>query len=189
MIEPRKLFGGLGNRLFQMAYLYARVKDGTIPDIYIQDEKWFENVKDEIKALYGQGIESIDMVSLHIRRGDYIGNPFYVNLAETDYYEKAMEQFPNDKFLVFCADRQGGNDDADMAWCKRMFTGSNFEFYRGKDEIDDFNTMASCKGHIMANSSFSWWTAYLGGGKTVCPKLWYTNGKEGIKPLGDWIQL
>lgn len=189
MIEPRKLFGGLGNRLFQMAYLYARVKDGIIPDIYIQDEKYFENAKDEIRALYGQGIGHTDMVSLHVRRGDYLNNPFYADLGETDYYERAIEQFPNERFLVFCADRQGGDDEKDMEWCKRRFVGERFEFWNGKNEIEDFNKMASCKGHIIANSSFSWWTAYLGGGKTVCPKLWYTNGKDGIKPLNDWIQL
>ena len=106
MIPTRQQFGGLGNRMFQMAYLYAKVKDGTIPDIYIQDEKWFENEKDEIKVIYGQGIGRIDMVSLHIRRGDYTGNSFYVDLCETDYYERAMAYFPDATFLIFCRDRQ-----------------------------------------------------------------------------------
>lgn len=187
MIEPRKLFGGLGNRLFQMAYLYARVKDGTIPDIYIQDEKWFENAKEDIKAMYGQGIGKRDMVSLHIRRGDYLNNTFYVNLAETDYYERAMAYFPDAKFLVFCADRQNGSDDkADMEWCKQKFKGKQFEFWEGGNEIDDLNAMASCRGHIMANSSFSFWGAYLGGGKTIAPKAWFTDGKERIKLLDEW---
>lgn len=190
MIPTRQQFGGLGNRMFQMAYLYAKVKDGTIPDIYIQDEKWFENAKDEIKVIYGQGIGRIDMVSLHIRRGDYTGNSFYVDLCETDYYERAMAYFPDATFLIFCRDRQDEKKDKeDMEWCKKMFSGKQFEFWEGESEIDDMNAMASCMGHIMANSSFSWWASYLGGGKTIAPKEWFTDGKERIKLLPQWIQI
>ena len=190
MITPRKLFGGLGNRLFQMAYIIAQAKKGIIPDTYVQDEKYFENAKDEIKAMFGQGINRIDKISLHVRRGDYINNPYYVDLCETDYYERAIAEFPNEKFLIFCKDNQGvEKDEADRKWCEERFKGDRFEFASGVNEIDDFNKMASCKGHIMANSSFSWGTAYLGGGKTISPKLWFSSGQAGIKPLTDWIIL
>lgn len=180
MIPIRKMFGGFGNSLFQYAYILSQVKKGAIPDIYVQDEKYFENVKDEIRAMYGQGIKEIDRVSIHFRRGDYVGNPFYIDLTTTDYYQKAIAMFPNEKFLVFCADRQGGNDKADREWCmdwlQQQDVHGDFLLWEGENEIDDFNAMAGCKAHIMANSSFSWWTAYVGEGRMIAPKQWFASG-------------
>lgn len=191
MTNRREIFGGFGNSLFQYAYLYAQYRKGEIPDLYVQDEKYFEPYKEEIKALFGSNIEPIDMVSLHVRRGDYVGNDFYVDLTETDYYEKAMAEFPTEtKFLIFCADRQPKSDDkTDMEWVKERFQGSQFQFFQGKDEVEDFNAQAGCKGHITANSSFSWWSAYVGGGKTVTPKEWFTDGLQRISIPETWIQL
>lgn len=188
MIDLRKNFGGLGNRLFQLAYLYKQARAGTVSDIYLQDPTFFEPYGEEVRAIFGQGIEKTDMVSLHVRRGDYINNPFYIDLNETDYYEEAIDQFPGAKFLVFCADRQeGSNDESDLAWCKQKFQGDKFEFYQGKSELEDFNAMAGCSGHIIANSSFSWWAAYVGGGKTVAPGKWYADGRPGIPLPDSWI--
>lgn len=178
MIPIRKLFGGLGNSMFQYAYLYNQAKLGNIPDMYLQDEKYFRESKSEIKDLYSQNIKRIDMVSLHIRRGDYVDNPNYVDLTETDYYERATELFPDEKFLVFCADRQG-TDEQDREWVKAFLDdlGVNYEMWSGETEIDDFNAMAGCKAHIMANSSFSWWASYVGGGRTIAPREWFTHEK------------
>lgn len=190
MVERRQIFGGLGNALFQYAYIYAQFRKGLIQDIYVQDEANFRDYKDEIRTLFGGNIEPIDMVSLHVRRGDYLNNPFYVNLTETDYYERAMELFPNAKFLVFCADRQSGSDDsADMKWCTEYFQGKQFEFYQGTNEIDDFNKMAGCKGHIGANSSFSWWAAYVSGHKAVFPKQWFSDGVQRISTPDNFITI
>ena len=46
-----------------------------------------------------------------------------------------------------------------------------------------------CKAHIMANSSFSWWTSYLGHGKVIAPKLWYADGRERTKLLTSWTRI
>lgn len=191
MIDRRKLFGGFGNSLFQYAYLWKLARSGSIPDIYLQNPAFFEPYGEEIRAMYRQGVTPIDMVSLHVRRGDYLGNPFYVDLNETDYYDEAIAQFPPDtKFLVFCADRQEGSDDkSDLEWCKQRFQGDNFEFWEGEDEVADFNAQAGCKGHIIANSSFSWMAAYVGGGKTVAPSKWFADGRPGIPLMSDWIVI
>lgn len=188
----RDHFGGLGNRLFQLAYIYAQARKGVTPDIYLQDESFFAPYANEIRHILKEGLTPVDMVSVHIRRGDYINNPFYTNLSETDYYEKALAEFPNEKFLIFCADRQLGSDDeSDMAWCREQFTGRDFQFYYGKDEIEDFNQMASCKAHVIANSSFSYWAAFTSGNPTVAPSKWYAI--EGVtKPptLPDsWMKI
>ena len=196
MIEPRKLFGGLGNRMFQGAYIYAKYLDREIPDIYLQDCKYFERHQDIIKRLYGQNIEFSNYVSLHIRRGDYINNPFYVDLTTTDYYQRAIAEFPRAKFLVFCADRQeGSNDKNDQRWCVEFLVNtlkiskSRFKINCSESEIEDMNRMAGCQGHIMANSSFSWWASFIGEGRTIAPKLWFTDGNERVRLLDEWIKI
>lgn len=190
MVPIRKLFGGLGNSMFQYAYLYSQWRDGKIPDIYVQDEKYFSQYKDEIKKIYGKGIGKIDAVSIHVRRGDYINNPFYTDLTKTDYYERAIALFPDENFLIFCKDRQiGSDDDVDMKWCKNKFKGDKFEFFESDSEIDDMNAMASCKAHIIANSSFSWWAAYLGGGEVIAPKEWFSDGEERIRLPDNWKRI
>lgn len=191
MVEPRKLFGGLGNRLFQMAYLYSQLRDGTIPDIYLQDPKYFDDYQRDIKILYGQDIGFTDKVAIHVRRGKnpsnpeepaYSDNPYYVNLCETGYYYNAMQLFPSKEFLVF---------SDDIEWCKTRDVFKNCSFSEGNNEIDDLNAMASCNGHITANSSFSWWGAYLSphGGKVVAPKNWYADGERRTECPKEWTKI
>lgn len=196
MVTRREIFGGFGNSLFQYAYLYAQFRKGEIPDLYVQDEKYFEPYKEEIKLLFQAGVEPIDMVSLHIRRGDYVGNSFYVDLTETDYYQRALDEFPEETFLVFCADRQPKSDDkTDMEWVKEYllnnFPSRKFQFFQGKDEVEDFNAQAGCRSHITANSSFSWMSAYVGGGKVVTPSIdkWFTDGVARISLPDSWLKI
>jgi len=195
MIEPRKLFGGLGNRMFQMAYIYSQVMDGELPDIYIQDPSLWKHHKEEIRKLFQQGItETKPFVALHIRRGDYVDNDFYVDLTQTDYYDKALEHFKGEKFLVFYRDRQGTNDYKDRQWVEKWLNdkGIRYQFAEGRDEIEDMNLMAACKGHIMANSSFSIWAAFLNPNpdkKIIAPNKYYSDGVERTKYPEDegWI--
>jgi hypothetical protein len=195
MKEFRKISGGLGNRMFQFAYIYSQVRKGLIPDIYIQDFKYFKEFKEEIRKIYQDGIgKRKEFVALHIRRGDYVDNPFYVDLTNTNYYDKAIEQFPNDKFLVFYRDRQGTNDYQDRQWVSEWLTkkGVKFEIWEGQNEVDDLNAMASCQGLIGANSSFSWWAAFLNPNedkKIIMPKEYYADGVERTKYPTDegWI--
>lgn len=191
MRKIRELFGGFGNAMFQYAYLYAQFKRGEIPDMYIQDFKYFDDYVDEIRGLYSGGIKNcFDFVSLHIRRGDYVGNPFYVDLSKTDYYKKAIAMFPNDKFLIFCADRQAKSDDkSDREWCKEYLVSiglplERFTIFQGtEDEAGDMNMMASCRDNIIANSTFSLWAGWLNPNpnkKVIAPsvKNWYADGQE-----------
>lgn len=169
--------------MFQGAFLYSLVKKGEIPDIYVQDFKYFENCKEEIRSMYQQGIPAKkNLVALHLRRGDYVNNGFYVDLTKTDYYEKAIKEFPDEKFLLFCADRQGVGDMRDRQWCIDWLTskGVPFEVWYGDNEIDDMNAMASCKGQILANSTFSMWSAFINPykEKIVAPEQYYSDGVE-----------
>ncbi len=182
MIPYHKIFGRLGNQMFQGAYIFAQHKRGKIEDIYMQDPEYFEGFEDEIRDLYGKDIGHIDRVAVHVRRGDYVRNPFYVDLTRTAYYENALAQFKGEKFLIFSDDRE---------FCEEYFDGEDYEFDEHEGDIDALNTMASCKGIIIANSSFSWWAAFLGdkNKKVVAPMEWYTDGEERTKLPDEWIRL
>lgn len=185
-----EIFGRLGNKLFQYAFLYAHARRNNL-DWYYQDPKWFVGYEEEIKELFGQK-DSIPYVSIHVRRGKnpsnpqepaYKENPFYVNLIETDYYRKAIDQFPGEKFLVF-------SDEPEFCREYPLFHGKEFEIIEGS-EIDDFNLMSSCHHNIIANSSFSWWAAYLNPNPNkivIAPKLWYSDGIERTRCPGGWVK-
>ena len=165
MQNPKDIFGRLGNSLFQYSFCYAQSRENNT-DFYYQDPKYFDKYAEEIKILFGQDIYPIDQVAIHVRRGDYVGNDFYVDLTETEYYSKAMSEFQGEQFLVF---------SDDIEWCKQQMLFKNCEFSTGNDEITDLNLMAGCKGIIMANSSYSWWGAFLSKGKVIAPKEWYAD--------------
>lgn len=170
--------------------------DGDIPDLYVQSSKYWLKYANHIKALFSYGIVSIDRVALHVRRGDYVGNSFYVDLWETDYYRQAIAQFPADtRFMVFCRDNQSWDTDkADRQWCRDNLTpilGDRFELpSKDNSETDDLNLMAGCSSIIMANSSFSWWAAFLGNhAKVICPRAWYSDGLQRTEPMEDWTLI
>lgn len=177
--------GRFGNEIFRDAFIYALVRDGVIPDVYLQDEKYFKKYEDEIKQRYGDGIGFLPRVGVHVRRGDYVNNPFYVDLCATDYYERAMALFPGRQFAVFSDDTK---------FCKERFKGENIKVVEGGTELEDFNMLASCESIICANSSFSWWAAYLcpnPAKKIVAPsvKNWYTDAQERTVCPSQWIRL
>lgn len=174
MQNPDKLFGRLGNRLFQMAFIYAQMKKGTVKDIYCQDFMLFDEYKEEIKRWFGDEIGYLPYVAIHLRRGDYVDNSFYVNLSATGYYIDATNLFPNRKFLVF---------SDDILFARTYFEGDKFAFDESENDLDSFNRFASCDSHIIANSSWSAWAAYLSPSvskKIVAPNTekWYFDKDE-----------
>lgn len=196
MRHVRQCIGGLGNLMFKQAFLIGLMLDTKIEDVYLQGEVFWRQHKEEIKKYFGENIAKINKVALHIRRGDYLkADNFHVNLWETDYYKKAVKMFPNETFLVFCRDRQDKEqDDADEEWCKTNLDFLNIKWELapcGDDETDDLNLMAGCKHIIMANSSFSWWAAYLNPHKptVITPKRWFVDKIQRVELLDSWIQL
>lgn len=119
-----------------------------------------------IDTKYGSILEG-NTCSIHVRRGDYLKlNKFYA-LPTMKYYKKAIGKFENTQFLVF---------SDDIEWCKQNFEGENFIFIEGEKDVVDLILMTRCKNNIMANSSFSWWGAWLNPNKdkkVICPGRWY----------------
>ena len=158
---------------------------------YFQSEKYFSKHKDFIKKEFTFKKQLTDApsgkISLHVRRGDYLNLQEHHPPCTMSYYNKAMDLFPGGQFLVF-------SDDID--WCKRNFKGKNVEFSMGESAEDDLQLMSKCDHHIMANSSFSWWGAWLGNNKdkrVVAPKQWFGPAKRGYDTKDlyceDWIVL
>lgn len=171
--------------MFQYAFLYAHSRDHGF-DFYYQDPYFFKEHGEAIRMLFSTGIPSMtDAVAIHVRRGDYVDNPLYVNLMETDYYDQAIKMFPNHRFLVF---------SDDIAFCEDKWKGDDrFSFSYG-DEIEDMNLMASCKAQIISNSSFAWWGAWLcpdyPDNKVIAPLHWYSDGDNSRTILPEhWVRI
>ena len=129
-------------------------------------------------------------VSVHVRRGDYVNHPKYKDICTAEYYQKAIQSLSNQygelKCFVF---------SNDIPWCQEnlnlpnaIYVDHNF----GANSYKDMQLMGYCQHHIIANSSFSWWGAYLSQkqGSTIAPKKW-KNNMEGTRDLipPHWIQL
>lgn len=193
MINPDILTGRLGNKLFQIAYLYSQVKDGLIPDWYVQDIKYFEKYEAEIKKLFSDGIGYLPYVAIQLRIGSnpinpneprYIDNPYYYPLARSGYFIDAIKYFPDRKFIIF-------SDDLEFA--RKYFEGDKFSFDDSENDIEAMNKMASCDGHIISNSSFGYWGAYLSPhhGKVIAPNndKWFSDKIERCICPKEWIRI
>jgi hypothetical protein len=111
--------------------------------------------------------------AVHVRRGDYVGDPRFEMKAPERYYGRAIElvknREPRTRFVVF----SDGED-----WCRRQAWLEGCEFYTGSEgrhPAADLATMARASSNIIANSSYSWWAAWTGqhrGKVIVAPSMW-----------------
>lgn len=174
---------------------------------FYQSEKFFLNVKTELvdKLILGinnekEKYENVQKflsdlvfhyekpcVSIHVRRGDYLKFPTVHTLCSLDYYKTSlyfMKEKIGDFTPIFISD--------DKQWCKDNFDGIISPF---NDEIEDLILMSNCDHNIIANSSFSWWGAYLNQNPNkvvIGPKKWF--GLGGPKDEDDiiphnWIKI
>ena len=169
---------------------------------YWQDERYFENVQEDVRnafvfrnidnrnILLGKEMSACDSVSLHIRRGDYLKFPNLL-VCTPSYYNRAIdyikEHVKNPVFYVF-------SDDLD--WSEQFMKKQSVEFHmvghnRGKDSYKDMYLMTCCRHNIIANSSFSWWGAWLGkrGGKIVVRPSEWIKGKSKDPCPANWVKV
>lgn len=123
-----------------------------------QSWKYFEDAKEEVKKVFtlDHYPEYSDYTSIHVRRGDYVQYSGSFPPVTLDYVHKGVGILNPDKVLIF-------SDDID--WCVANLMNlpcGLIEFEQGWDDRGALSRMASCGNHIIANSSFSWWAAYLG---------------------------
>ena len=166
---------------YYQSYKYFNDFDSEIQKLFAPDDIILTKLNNKYPALQE------NTVSLHIRRGDYLTlSDFHHNLS-ISYYLNAIKQFPaGTKYLVF-------SDDID--WCKTMFVGNDYIFIESQSDIEDLYLMSLCKHNIIANSTFSWWAAWLNCNTTktvIYPNRWF--GPANINNLStidmfpeDWI--
>lgn len=138
----------------------------VILDGYFQSEKYFKHVRSYILEQYGCPIDVRNIlekkynfansVFLHVRRGDYlVCNPLDIS----GYYKRAVKRFPdNITWYIFSDDIQYCIDNPDSIPIDRE---KNTVIYVHEDEIISLWMMSLCEGAVCANSTFSWWGAYL----------------------------
>ena len=157
---------------------------------YYQSYKYFEQYKDDIISAFGIPHSHINnTVSIHVRRNDYkVGTPF--EPVDMNYISKAVEIMSSkgyNNFVVF---------SDDMDWCKQnindtVFQYKTFEYSEGRSPIRDLEYMSCCMHNIIANSTFSWWGAYLNRYKdkvVIAPTKWFNGVNRDLLPE-SWIKL
>lgn len=142
-------------------------KDGSIYG-YRQSERYFIDYKNEIRNKFYLPKINItdDYVMVSVRRADYLQEPGLYNILDSEYYDKARSYFPGCKFIGFTEDTEWMEEN--LPWLDEISTG--------KSAIQDFQLMCSFKKFIIANSTFSWWAAWLSDtDEVVAPKIWFVD--------------
>jgi len=175
-------------RFREQHYYYQDIRLTEPTDLvgFFQSEKYFKHcesliryhfelrhdLRDYLKKKYKRMLDQ-KPCSLHVRLTDYLVRGNFANLTK-DYYKKAIrhvtEHFNNDPiFLIF-------SDDIKLA--KRLYRSKRFVYIHEELDILDMFLMSMCDSHIIANSSFSWWGAWLANNqKVVAPERWYKGRK------------
>lgn len=182
--------------------------DGTLLIGYWQSEAYFAGHEAQIREEFtlqspplGRNAELLEeigaatAVSVHVRRGDYVSNPEVntrIGVLDEHYFRRAIEaisQRADDVHLIVFSD--------DQDWCKRHLKGRwPITFAGGSPNApsEDLRLMSACRHHVIANSSLSWWGAWLNprpDKMVVAPKQWFRDPEldsSRIVPPG-WIQL
>lgn len=182
---------------------FLKVKSGYL-DGYWQSEAYFASIRGTIqhhfnfKPLLGRQnrelltkIEAQPSCSVHIRRGDYVGHSELGGICDAAYYKRALDELdlrhPNCPLLVFSDDIEFSKDllkdRKNIHFC---------DWNRGSDNWMDMELMCRCTHHIIANSSFSWWGAWLSNkkGTVLAPKKWsrkYTQAQDECPR--EWLRI
>jgi hypothetical protein len=140
-----------------------------------------------------QKMQDSESVAIHIRRGDYINikaNSMLFEVCDVNYYNLAIKEVikgcDNPLFFIFTQDK---------LWARENFKGENVFFVGDNSAIDDMLLMSHCKHNIIANSTFSWWGAWLNKNPNkiiIAPKKWYkgnmNNHTINLLPK-NWIRV
>lgn len=183
--------------------------DNSYLEGYWQSEKYFRGIEDIIRAefvvnnpLAGKNLElagkvqDTNSVSIHVRRGDYVSSPTvqaFHGICSVDYYQKAVIKIasliPYPHFYIFSDEAGWVKENLNLPYPVTVVDNN------GPDEAyEDLRLMSYCRHHIIANSSLSWWGAWLSphpGKNVVAPKRWFNDPSINTKDLipSGWLRL
>jgi hypothetical protein len=159
---------------------------------FFQSPLYFESIADELRSelnpLFADNVEDEDgnlksalsspvSVAVHVRRGDYLDHPAFA-VCDSTYYRTAMERLRSTlevpQFHIF---------SDDPAWCRAEFRDADTEIVdagsAAMNPLHDLHLMSLAAHHIIANSSYSWWAAWLGDKprqQVIMPDRWFVHG-------------
>lgn len=159
--------------------LYDHCPDDVSLVGYFQSEKYFNNVADEIREDFTFKDEILEPckemisnvnapIALHIRRGDFLKNSGNHHNLDIDYYRRALGKFRSHRNVAIFSD--------DPQWCKEqeLFSDDRFLIATGNGSYVDLCLMSLCSDFIIANSTYSWWAAWLANkGRVIAPTRWF----------------
>jgi hypothetical protein len=189
----RKVIGYKKTHILEKDYAFNSLifdMDDVYLEGYWQSEKYFGNIECQIRNLYifpeitdksnldlADKIKSCNSVSLHIRRGDYLSEknaPMHGNICTKVYYDNAIKyiskNIDNPKFFIFTDDTE---------WARQQYKGEEYTIVdqnHADNSFRDMQLMSLCKHNIIANSSFSWWGAWLNPNQekmVIAPPKWF----------------
>ena len=156
----------------------------TLRNGYFQSEKFFIEHEEKIHNLFAPRQFDIDhinttygnllkhpCISIHIRRGDYENLEHNHPILPLSYYSKAIDTLPSCEYILVFSD--------DMAWCKQNLKDlpySNKLKFVQDDDFIELYLMSMCTYNIIANSTFSWWAAWLNKAEdkqVIAPSVWF----------------
>lgn len=186
---------------FEYDEAFGKIRYPMYLNGYWQSEKYFKPVENKLRtelqlvdklggesqAIFEEILEC-PAVSLHIRRGDYISNPSAAlvhGVCSLEYYHSAVHHVAalveNPQFFVFSDDPQWARANLKIGY-RVKFVEAN-----GPDRgVEDMWLMKSCNHHIIANSSFSWWGAWLNDSIdkiVIAPRIWFLDNNIGTRDL------
>lgn len=184
--------------------IFSATGDGYYEGVW-QAVDYYSNVKDELREVFAHPapneynkklineIMSSNSVGLHVRRGDYLFAPEFNGICDLEYYKRAISEVLKHnvkfKFYIF---------SNDIAWCKQeiepLISGHEIVYVtenRGKNSCWDMFLMTYCKFLIIANSSFSWWGAFLNKDvkKVIVPNKWVNREGKQDNYCKDWTKV
>ena len=204
---PTKCY--LKEKTFLFTPSLIKPQENVFIEGYFQTERYFKDIREllleqfqprESLSDYSQKIKhSIESascaISLHVRRGDYLkaSAQSYHGLCSHEYYQKAMQYLKE-----YCQDITYVVFSDDIAWVKENMPIENalYVYNEGQAPHEDMYLMSLCQHNIIANSSFSWWGAWLNQNPNkivIAPKQWFANAKMQAQSMdiapNSWIRL
>jgi hypothetical protein len=157
----------------------------------IKNDFTFPGLDDSINSSILGDIQQTNSVSVHVRRGDYLSSATH-QPTSADYYKNAVEMMTkkvsNPTYFIF---------SDDINWCKENLNLPMAQYIShntGVRSYIDMQLMSYCKHNIIANSSFSWWGAWLNNNSDkviIAPEIWLQKFDIKSKELipNDWITI
>lgn len=173
-----------------------------------QNHLYFDNIRPLLlkefvfkKTLEGKNVKAQEFikekttVSIHVRRGDYLNHRYYKGLCGLDYYSQAISYIKKKygdevRFVIFSNDIEWcyGNIQPLLDGHETLFVDWN----KGAESYNDMRLMSLCNVNIIANSSFSWWAAYLNMSEdkeVIAPRDWINRHWEFTIQLPEWTLM